>query len=654
MSADLSRYRVIADGAATSPSREDWYQQIAKEHASVADVIRETLLASDFAPQNSADLEQWVTTLTAAAVTCYYDTLPDGTFLVRGTTKLTNIQLATAAGLAVLPITVAIDVANGEDLGRALTEAVIGVAGTLIATAGLAAVGISSGAVVIPLIAGWAVTEVLQTAYDYYVTPEVRQKYDGKTETYEVVTRLKIDTYLGMYWNRLSKFDNWELSSTESDLKIRYRNGIYENIFILNKNQINQNIFYQLLENSGSNFNVEWPDGVTDTVINYYHDTVDDLKEKAESSDEALYALVSLRPFILQTEQAANYNALNRADYSENYLQDRARFLYHYVHPQQPSHENYPIQYIDVSTGTMAWSINETSNLGYARYVFGSERGGEIKGSLFQENRLYGGRGNDVLKGSFRNDYLEGGAGADVLDGGKGDDILNGGAGRDIYIFKPGHGNDRIVEFREADGFQHGTIQYVHGSEIYIAAGNIIPDETVPNAWHSSQGHFILANHADRWILTTPGGNIDLGNEFISGDFGIVLEDAVEAEGPVYTSESADEEENGSYIVADEPGVIQGTKGGDMLIGNSGGGLIFSGDGNNWIYGNGGKSTIFGGDGGNLVTGFGGGSIVFGDERVALINGPWFMRGLVDGLSCNSEGNVGNLFAATWSWPQAA
>jgi len=65
MSTDLGNYRVIADESQTSPSKEDWYQQIEANNSSIADAIRESLLASDFAPEDSADSEQWVTTLTA-------------------------------------------------------------------------------------------------------------------------------------------------------------------------------------------------------------------------------------------------------------------------------------------------------------------------------------------------------------------------------------------------------------------------------------------------------------------------------------------------------------------------------------------------------------------------------------------------------------
>jgi len=316
-----------------------------------------------------------------------------------------------------------------HDLARSITEAFVGQLAGFGIAAGVAALGITGAggvAVAVGLTAG--AMALLGKGYNIFIDPYSKTERDELRSSFSATTVLTFADYFAYHWEDLSGYDSWTLLSEKSETEIWYRSSICTYQF--STPQIDEKTFYKILDREAGDFGVIWDGGgspVTDTVINYYHDAPEELEAKSKTLDEALYALVKLRPFILQTEQAANYNALNRAVYSENYLQDRARFLYHYVHPQKPSHENYPIQYIDVSTGTMAWSINETSNLGYARYVFGGERGGEIKGSLFQENRLYGGRGNDVLKGSFRNDYLEGGAGADVLDGGKGDDILNGG-----------------------------------------------------------------------------------------------------------------------------------------------------------------------------------------------------------------------------------
>jgi len=67
------------------------------------------------------------------------------------------------------------------------------------------------------------------------------------------------------------------------------------------------------------------------------------------------------------------------------------------------------------------------------------------------------GGGHDQLSGHGGDDELYGGEGDDRIYGGGGDDWLEGGPGndylvdqwrsRDTFVFAPGHGNDRIVEF---------------------------------------------------------------------------------------------------------------------------------------------------------------------------------------------------------------
>ncbi len=51
---------------------------------------------------------------------------------------------------------------------------------------------------------------------------------------------------------------------------------------------------------------------------------------------------------------------------------------------------------------------------------------------------LFGGEGNDLLRGLGGTDNLYGGPGDDVIDGGPGSDLLSGGQGRDTYVFAPG------------------------------------------------------------------------------------------------------------------------------------------------------------------------------------------------------------------------
>ena len=57
---------------------------------------------------------------------------------------------------------------------------------------------------------------------------------------------------------------------------------------------------------------------------------------------------------------------------------------------------------------------------------------------------MYGGSGNDVLKGDAGNDYLSGNSGDDQLYGGSGDDKLIGGSGNDIL--EGGSGNNTLID----------------------------------------------------------------------------------------------------------------------------------------------------------------------------------------------------------------
>ena len=72
-------------------------------------------------------------------------------------------------------------------------------------------------------------------------------------------------------------------------------------------------------------------------------------------------------------------------------------------------------------------------------------------------DRLWGGAGADTLRGGAGHDWLHGGAGHDVLRGGVGQDTLVGGAGNDrlyggagadTFVFQPGSGVDRVMDYQ--------------------------------------------------------------------------------------------------------------------------------------------------------------------------------------------------------------
>ncbi|MBL4874513.1 MAG: hypothetical protein JKY41_14300 [Rhodobacteraceae bacterium] len=67
--------------------------------------------------------------------------------------------------------------------------------------------------------------------------------------------------------------------------------------------------------------------------------------------------------------------------------------------------------------------------------------------SKYSDYGQFGGTQVDRLRGKSGNDLLYGEKGNDKLIGGTGNDILTGGEGADTFIFKIGHGDDKITDF---------------------------------------------------------------------------------------------------------------------------------------------------------------------------------------------------------------
>lgn len=67
---------------------------------------------------------------------------------------------------------------------------------------------------------------------------------------------------------------------------------------------------------------------------------------------------------------------------------------------------------------------------------------------------VFGGAGDDYLRGGRSADVLDGGEDSDILNGGAGDDILTGGAGVDTFVFTDeggGPGDDRITDYHDGE-----------------------------------------------------------------------------------------------------------------------------------------------------------------------------------------------------------
>ena len=72
-----------------------------------------------------------------------------------------------------------------------------------------------------------------------------------------------------------------------------------------------------------------------------------------------------------------------------------------------------------------------------------------LVGDKVSQDRLYGGRGNDTLRGGDGFDRLHGGPGADTANGNAGNDLMSGGSGPDNQSGGPG--DDTIFANRGVD-----------------------------------------------------------------------------------------------------------------------------------------------------------------------------------------------------------
>ena len=95
----------------------------------------------------------------------------------------------------------------------------------------------------------------------------------------------------------------------------------------------------------------------------------------------------------------------------------------------------------------------KTLKVGDYNIIQGTDNADIINASLISTNqfnipryKIFGGGGNDTLKGNNGNDYLYGGAGDDVIIGGTGNDTLFGGSGSNKFYFNTGDGQDFFYE----------------------------------------------------------------------------------------------------------------------------------------------------------------------------------------------------------------
>ena len=201
--------------------------------------------------------------------------------------------------------------------------------------------------------------------------------------------------------------------------------------------------------------------------------------------------------------------------------------------------------------GSLYSSTTGTVQPGFAN-SFVNNGGDTIDASGSTQHMLiYGGPGNDTLKGSQAGDHLAGGAGDDSINGESGDDHIYG------------------------------------DSSFNVNSQLLAQDQITPFDPNTADG--LAKINATFEIVTTavPGGDTidgDEDNDKVFGDFGVVT--LVEGTRNIWSTDA------GSILKLETTNVAEG--GSDLIYGSDGTDFLFGGTGDDTINGGGGRDTLLG------------------------------------------------------------
>lgn len=156
-----------------------------------------------------------------------------------------------------------------------------------------------------------------------------------------------------------------------------------------------------------------------------------------------------------------------------------------------------------LTNGIDVYDATSTENVVYAL------DGNDVIDTLGQTTNytIYGGEGNDAIRGYNGNDYLSGGRGNDVLVGWGGNDTEEGGLGHDQFWFDYSLGDsgvDKILDFtpgQDLFGFDTdrfaglgstGTLaakKFYEGAQAHDASDRVIYDPTSGKLLYDSNGN---------------------------------------------------------------------------------------------------------------------------------------------------------------------
>ena len=180
------------------------------------------------------------------------------------------------------------------------------------------------------------------------------------------------------------------------------------------------------------------------------------------------------------------------------------------------------------------------------------------------DNRIWLGRGDDIVSGQTGSDLLDGGAGNDRLSGGIGEDTLLGGAGNDWL--SGGTGSDRL------EGGVGNDTYVLTGSEDIVVEGAGAGIDIVRASFSYMLG-IHLENLGLAGTLSIDGAGNGLANRIAGNSAANILRGA-----------SGDDS-------------LLGKAGNDTLYGGIGNDTLYGGTGNDWLVGGAGRDRLEGGKG---------------------------------------------------------
>ncbi len=230
-------------------------------------------------------------------------------------------------------------------------------------------------------------------------------------------------------------------------------------------------------------------------------------------------------------------------------------------------------------------------------------------------NVIYGGAGDDTIRGGSQSDVLVGEAGRDTINGGAGNDTLYGGGGDDTMsgglgvdkLFGDG-GNDRL-DGNEGDDVLNG------GIGLDVMSGGVGNDSYVVD----NIGDVVIERAGEGVDTVTTSidyvAGVNIENVVLAGSAALAING--NALGNVVVGNAADNRINGN----DGNDDLSGAGGNDQLNGGSGLDRVSGGIGNDGIFGGGDNDRLSGNEGDDRIYGDGGNDVISGGIGSDVLSG---------------------------------